>query len=144
MLPAARIMCSRSARFTVIAINFPALLRCQNATERIALSQALAFFGLIEEHLSNLLPGAVQNFEPLLNGGRRAFLVPPHADSARFAQTRPRRVLVDLRDDRPGHRQAALIDLFVCSHMANIGKVRGFALSFKLRICPFQNGSQRR
>ena len=76
MLPTARIMCSRSARVIVFAINLPAFRRGQNAAKRIALPQALPFFGVVQQHLSNLLPGLTQNFQPFFDGGQRALLVP--------------------------------------------------------------------
>lgn len=76
MLPAARMMGSRSDRLTVGSIDFPALLRRQDAAERVALAQPLPQFRLVEEQRPDFLPWPPQDLQPLAEGRQRTLFKP--------------------------------------------------------------------
>src|SRR6185436_281395 len=111
MLPAARMICSRSIRFTIGPINFPALRRNQNAAEWIALSQPLALFRLIQQHGTNLLPGPLKYFQPFPDGRDRLLLPPTLASCPGSCQTGAGRIGIDPGHNGFSHGQTALVYL---------------------------------
>jgi hypothetical protein len=83
-----------------------------------------------------LFSGTVQNIEPFFDGRPGPLSVPTLTNVTGFGQTESRRITIDLGDDGSDHRQAALVDLFVRSHLACQSKVSDLVPAFKPGINP--------
>src|SRR5665213_1425430 len=116
MLPAARMICSRSIRFMISAIDFPAFLRGQDAAEWIALPQSPACFRFIEQHRANFLPRPFEDFEPFADGRHRAVLKPALTSRLGPGQSGAIRIAVNPPHNYFGHRQAAFVNSLVRLH----------------------------
>src|SRR5258708_4751899 len=117
MAPAARRTCSSSARFIPcgLAIDLPPLDRSEASANRAVLTQALSFLGFVEQNASDFGPGALQDRHPL-HRRKVAALDPSRTDLPGMLESLPHGIVIDLRHDEAGHRQAATVDGVVRLH----------------------------
>lgn len=132
--PAACLLTARSVRVTVGAVDLPAFLRRQDAAEGAALSESPAAFRVVQQQRADLLPGTLQDLQPLTEDGQGALGKPSLAGGFRPRQAGATRIAVDLVGDGSGQGQAAFIDLLVRLHGANRASDRRFRHGIQIQI----------